>query len=162
MRRQAADFEAVEAAAVSVQSFSAVGFPQGNVSFDIVNTGPTQANDIQLAFGERGIPPKRLLGPGRKETGGIGPSAVGFSLAPGQRQHFSGTGVFLRPLKGISPPRGAPTADDVIRGKLDFYITLTLAYRDVFGRSHISEECLRYEGVSRKFTPCVFGGSFMR
>lgn len=160
-QRQMTDFEEAEAAAVSIEHFSAAGFPHARISFELVNSGHSQADRIQLLVSGHGGAPKPLLGPGTHTGVGFPPSEMGFSLAAGEKRRFSGTSNFFPPLpKGY--PKGLPTAQGVIMGKMGFYITVAIAYRDVFGHVHSSEDCLAYERAGAVFIPCPLGGHFMQ
>lgn len=169
LKRQLDDFEAVEAAAISIQKFSIKGIQHARIEFELVNSGPTEATEIQLINGGAGGPIGPIrgpIGPGEYEGIGIGPSKAGFSMAAGERRSFAFEADFFPPLpKEIKIPpivrRFRPAPERIKRGLQAFYLEIAVAYRDKFGKAHSTSDCLAYNPKSRRYEPC-FGGHFMR
>ncbi len=165
LKGQLDDFEAVEAAAISIQNFSITGFPHARVKFELVNSGPTEAKDIGLIVGYAGGPMREPLGPGEREGVGMAPTETGFSMGAGERRKYDYTLDFWSLPKGIKIPaemqKRRPTPSKIKRGEQGFYMSLGMAYRDKFGKAHSTSDCLAYNSKSRHYEPC-FGGHFMR
>jgi hypothetical protein len=163
-KRQLDDFEAVEAASVRIQNFSITGFPHTRFKFDLVNAGPTRADKLQIIDGYTTGPPISTLGPADRTGIMIMPSDIGVSIGAGERRSYDFKIDLFPPAPKAAkvPPRVHwPTPEGIVRGKQGVYMTVAIAYRDVFLKDHSTSDCLAYARSFGRWVPC-FGGHFMR
>src|SRR5208337_2646261 len=98
------------------------------------------------------------IGPGDQGGIGIGPEPTGFTLAPNGTKHFEGSinvqTLLLPDSFSKAPSKLHPALPEILAGKAALYFSEGVAYHDIFGREHSSEECLAYDPTSKHFYPC--------
>jgi hypothetical protein len=159
LKRQADDAQAVQAARLTFEGFQANIIPEpifvADVTVTVRNNGSTVADDIHFGVESRTYNlrynPNPETSKGQRQPT---PDPAGPSLGPGQTHKFFQPQVGKSPIPPIEAdvpgigkirtPHESKT-EDVQHGNERFSITLTLSYTDIFGKGHVTTDCMTYD-----------------
>ena len=176
LRRQLEDFEVAQAARLVFEDFHAEIIKGDNFVVDVTialtNYGETVAHDLSMdeerwgQFGSVNLEhqprPTWSLG-----TATPSPRFTGPSLGPGKSRVYRfrvGKPLFpIHPtmavinIRGIGPIKtldGTRPADRVLTEKEAVFITPSVSYTDIFGKSHITTDCYTYQTRTKSWGGC--------
>lgn len=165
MRRQLDDAEIQEAASVTIRNLTITGFPDNTiVSFDVVNSGRTRADQVIVPVISSYFQLNDELGilTGKGGLGGpTNPNPLGVSIEPSDPPRHMSVQLGSIPFwhKEIPIPaevlKKLPTKDDFISGRREIIFAIVGVYLDVFGKVHHVTDCVISRGGTDRFEPCI-------
>jgi hypothetical protein len=161
MQRQLDDAEIQEAASITIRNLKVEGFPDDVVvSYDIVNTGRTRADQLNTPLISSALPPSEefKIFLNKWGVGFTSPNINGRSIAPSDPPlHVTVPMGAVAAIPPEIPPEfraKLPTREDFMMGRREAYYAVVGAYLDVFGKDHHFTECVIFH-VRIGFEPCT-------
>jgi hypothetical protein len=155
-KRQVEDFEASERADLIIKTYSIGGSIESGKLLQlqcmVVNVGGTYARDISMSEGGGGGDAEPWTFTDRRR-GRIFRVPVAIGDIP--RPADPGLGETLGPNQSRDCSRAVgPLDSDTMLGKYYAEFSISVSYRDIFGKSYILNDCLMYYPWSKRFSRC--------
>ena len=157
-QRQLKDAEIQEAASITIRNLTVNGFPENTVvSYDVLNTGRTRANQVTIDPGNMTFPAREEMSVLTHSFGGrTTPSELGITIDPSDPPRHFTVPFGAVPQYPDMPPeerKKLPSKEDIKSGRAAtaFYVIGT--YSDVFGNKQHVADCVIFHGGAG-FKPC--------